>query len=102
MVLFAGFAANASFTVTVEGASAQMGQTAELIAGFALPAEVADALLVKLDQALTAPTTTSACGTLQALINSTEAQRRARKITAAQAEAIITATVQIMVVQGCQ
>jgi hypothetical protein len=39
---------------------------------------------------------------IQALINSTEAQRRSKKITDAQADAIVSATVQIMTVRGCK
>jgi hypothetical protein len=91
-----------TFSVTVASAAQQTVATFDLIAGFGLPPETEQALTVKLEQALTAPNSLSGCNELGALINTTRAQLRSGRLTAAQADAIITATQQIRIVQGCR
>jgi len=73
------------------------------IEGFALPHGTSNALRVKLDAAqaaLAAGNVTAACNNLQALINQANAQS-GKKLTAAQANQIITAAKAIRATLGC-
>ncbi|HJR58070.1 MAG TPA: carboxypeptidase regulatory-like domain-containing protein [Vicinamibacterales bacterium] len=91
-----------TFDIKVAGAAEQAAATSELITGFNLPATTEQALTVKIEQALTAPNATSSCNELGALINTVRAQQRSGRLTVAQADAIISATQQVMIVQGCR
>jgi hypothetical protein len=91
-----------TFQIAIAGAAEQSGATLDLIAGFDLPETTEQALIVKIEQALTAPNTNASCNELGALINTTRAQLRSGRLTDAQAEAVISATQQIMIVQGCR
>lgn len=91
-----------TFDIKVIGATEQAAATSELITGFDLPSTTEQALTVKINQALSAPNTQSSCNELGALINTARAQQRSGRLTATQADAIIAATQQVMIVQGCR
>ena len=94
--------AQGTFSIKVAGATEQAAATSELIASFKLPATTQQALTVKIEQALAASNPTASCNELGALINTVRAQQRSGRLTVAQADAIISATQQVMIVQNCR
>jgi hypothetical protein len=95
---------NASvFAFTFNLPSAALTNLGNLIAGFGLPAGTANSLLAKVNAAqasLAAGNTTDACNDLGALINEASAQS-GKKLTVAEAAAIIAAATAIRTALGC-
>jgi hypothetical protein len=99
----AGNASAASFSVTVNGPSAQTTNLISVIDNFNLPAGTSSSLTSKLQGAIDAfasGNTTSACNMLDSFIAQAQAQS-GKKLTVAQADQLIAAANQIKTAQGC-
>ena len=96
-------ATSCSFTIHVKGAAEQTGDLITLVNGLATKSGIRNSLLAKLRAALAAlqgGNPADACGPLQAFIHEVNAQR-GKSISASDADALVTAATQIMVVNGC-
>ncbi len=92
-----------TFAYTFTLPTAALTSLGNLIAGFGLPAGTANSLLAKVNAAqasLAAGNTTDACNELAALINEASAQS-GKKLTVAEAAAIIAAATAIRTALGC-
>jgi hypothetical protein len=93
-----------SLTIHVKGPSEQVGDLITVVNGLATTSGIRESLLAKLTAALAGlqgGNPAAACGPLQAFINEVKAQR-GKSISASDADALVTAARQIMVVNGCR
>jgi len=93
-----------TFHVTVLNTQAQISNLETTLANLGLPSGTATSLTTKLDAALAAANAgdvTTACAKLQAFINETQAQAGKRKISQADATALIAEAQRIRAVLGC-
>lgn len=101
---FAGHSQSGTFTVTVEGAAARLGDLIDTVNSFNIqPAGVANSLNAKLQNAIAAANAgdlTTACSQLNAFINQVQAQS-GNKLTVAQANQLIASANQVKAVLGC-
>jgi hypothetical protein len=95
----AGNMGSASFTVHVGGAAEQLADLLSFVTGIG-PGQSLAAKVKAAQAAVAAGKTASACGSLAALINEANAQA-GKKLTAAQASAIVAAAIRIRAVLGC-
>ncbi len=100
----AGNQATGSFTVTVLGAAAQLGNLIATVDGFNLQPGISNSLDAKLaaatDSAVQRPDNATACNQLGALINEAQAQS-GNMLTAQQANQLIAAAAQVQATLGC-
>ena len=96
-------ATSCSFTIHVKGPAEQTGDLITVVNGLATKSGIRNSLLAKLTAALArlqGGNPADACGPLHAFINEVNAQR-GKSISASDADALVAAARQIMVVNGC-
>jgi HYR domain len=93
-----------SLTIHVKGPAEQIGDLITMVNGLATKSGIRKSLLAKLTAALArqqGENPAAACGPLHAFIKEVNAQR-GKSISASDADALVTAARQIMVVNGCR
>src|SRR5205823_6578745 len=99
----AGNSSSGSFSISVNGPSTQTANLVNLVDSFNLPAGTSTSLNGTLQNAINAfaaGNTITACNELDAFINKVQAQS-GKKLTTAQADALIASANQIKTAQGC-